>query len=391
MKLFKRKWKKKQKSIDEILEQVTEDVLTPEEMEDEHKVHHYVLDHCEQIIETAKELEAQKAEYRVMTSYLKDIQLIEEMPEKEAGILRDAASNILTLNQSRDDYLQTSKKITDSQYNQMQQDEKIITSAIRTLQENERYQALVKKDMQYLDGEKNEWIYYRRELLSEQKLLRRLSYMLFGVLIILMAVILVLQMGFEMDTRLLFMILLFTGGAAGTAIYIRMQNNTAEIKKAENNTNRAITLLNKVKIKYVHSTNAVDYACEKYHVHNSYELNYLWEQYMEANREREKYERTSEDLEYFSGKLLRMLRNFNLYDPKVWLYQADALVDKREMVEIKHNLIERRQKLRSRIEYNMDVVLEQKEEIEGLMKEFGSDIPEVRQILESIDKLCGVS
>ena len=96
MKLFKRKWKKKQKSIDEILEQVTEDVLTPEEMEDEHKVHHYVLDHCEQIIETAKELEAQKAEYRVMTSYLKDIQLIEEMPEKEAGILRDAASNILT-------------------------------------------------------------------------------------------------------------------------------------------------------------------------------------------------------------------------------------------------------------------------------------------------------
>ncbi len=391
MKLFKRKWKKKQKSIDEILDQVTEDVLTPEEMEDEHKVHHYVLDHCEQIIETAKELEAQKAEYRVMTSYLKDIQLIEEMPEKEAGILRDAASNILTLNQSRDDYLQTSKKITDSQYNQMQQDEKIITSAIRTLQENERYQALVKKDMQYLDGEKNEWIYYRRELLSEQKLLRRLSYVLFGVLIILMAVILVLQMGFEMDTRLLFMILLFTGGAAGTAIYIRMQNNTAEIKKAENNTNRAITLLNKVKIKYVHSTNAVDYTCEKYHVHNSYELNYLWEQYMEANREREKYERTSEDLEYFSGKLLRMLRNFNLYDPKVWLNQADALVDKREMVEIKHNLIERRQKLRGRIEYNMDVVLEQKEEIEGLMKEFGSDIPEVRQILESIDKLCGVS
>ncbi len=391
MKLFKRKWKKKQKSIDEILEQVTEDVLTPEEMEDEHKVHHYVLDHCEQIIETAKELEAQKAEYRVMTSYLKDIQLIEEMPEKEAGILRDTASNILTLNQSRDDYLQTSKKITDSQYNQMQQDEKIITSAIRTLQENERYQALVKKDMQYLDGEKNEWIYYRRELLSEQKLLRRLSYVLFGVLIILMAVILVLQMGFEMDTRLLFMILLFTGGAAGTAIYIRMQNNTAEIKKAENNTNRAITLLNKVKIKYVHSTNAVDYTCEKYHVHNSYELNYLWEQYMEANREREKYERTSEDLEYFSGKLLRMLRNFNLYDPKVWLNQADALVDKREMVEIKHNLIERRQKLRSRIEYNMDVVLEQKEEIEDLMKEFGSDIPEVRQILESIDKLCGVA
>ena len=169
----------------------------------------------------------------------------------------------------------------------------------------------------------------------------------------------------------------------------RNQNNTREIKRAEVNMNHAITLLNRTKIKYVNSTNAVDYACEKYHVHNSYELTYLWEQYLEAKREREKFERNSDDLEYFNGKLVRMLQKYELYDAKVWISQPNALVDKREMVEIKHELLSRRQKIRASIEYNMDVVLEQKEEIEKLMKEYHEEIPEVREIINSVDRLCG--
>ncbi len=40
--------------------------------------------------------------------------------------------------------------------------------------------------------------------------------------------------------------------------------------------------MNKIKFKYVNTKNAVDYACEKYHVHNSKELTYIWEQYQDA-------------------------------------------------------------------------------------------------------------
>ena len=390
MKLFRRK-KRPEKNITDILSKVTEDVLSEEESKDTKKVQHFVLGHCEQIIESAKELEDEKAEYRIVTSYLTDIQIIEELPEREADILRDTANSILTLNQSREDFLSTSKKITDAQFTQMEQDEKIITTAICTLQENEKYQSAVKRDMQYLEGEKTEWTYYRQELLDEQKFLHKLSYALFGVLVMLLAIILVLKVGFLVDVRILFTLLIFAAAAAGSFVLIRMQNNVKEIKKSEVNMNHAITLLNKTKVKYVHSTNAVDYACEKYHVHNSYELNYLWEQYMEAVRERDKYERNSADLEFFHGKLVRMLHSFKLYDAKVWINQPNALVDKREMVEIKHGRLTRSEKLRGRIEYKMDVVLEQKEEIERLMKQYHEEIPEVRQILNSIDKLCGIS
>ncbi len=385
------KWKKKkEKNLDDILNEVTEE-LSPSDMADEKKVQHYVLEHCQQMIEAAKELEEEKSEYRVVTSYLKDIQVLEEMPEAEMVILKDTASNIIMLDQSRESYLSTTKKITDSQYAQMQRDEDKIAAAIQSLQSNEKYQSAVKRDMQYLEGEKTEWIYYKQELQNEQKIMRRLAYGLFGMLLVLLTVILVLQVGFETDTRYLFMILTAAGAIGGFSIYIRMQNNTEEMKKADLNTNHAITLLNKTKIKYVNTTNAVDYACEKYHVANSYELNYIWEQYMEAKREREKFERTSDDLEYFRGKLVRMLRNYKLYDAKVWITQPQAIVDKREMVEIKHELVERRQKLRTRIEYQMDAVLEQKEEIEELMKKVGSEIPEVLEIIASVNKLCGIA
>lgn len=391
MKLLKHLLKKRKqpKDIDEILNQVTED-LTPEDMSNERKVQHYILEHCEQVIGAAKELEEQKSEYRVVTNYLKDIQILEDLSEEETAVFQDTASNIIALNQSRDDYLTTAKKINDSQFVQMQREEDQMASAIATLQSNEMYQASVKRDMQYLEGEKMEWIYYRQEIENEQRLLRTFSYVLFGVFLMLLAIILTLRMGFAADTRMLLMCLIAAGAIGGGFLFIRMQNNSMAIKKAKVNTNHAIALLNRTKVKYVNVTNAVDYTCEKYHVKNSYELNYIWEQYIEAKRERERFERTSDDLQYFEGKMVRMLKKYNLYDAEVWVTQPQALVDKREMVEIKHNLIERRQKLRSRIEYHMDVVLEQKEEIEQLMRQIETDIPEVHEIISSVNRLCGI-
>lgn len=99
-------------------------------------------------------------------------------------------------------------------------------------------------------------------------------------------------------------------------MFWRMQNDERERKKAQASINKAITLLNSVKLKYVNITNAVDYACEKYHVHNSDELNYIWEQYLEAVKEREKYQRTNEDLEYFTSRLIRDLHAYHYMTQK---------------------------------------------------------------------------
>ena len=337
------------------------------------KVQHYILDCCEQIIEASKEIEEEKAEYKIVTDYLNDIQILEDLPDEEADAIRGAAENVQKLDRLRDEYQNSEKRISDVQFVQMQQEE--------------TYQNAVKKDMNYLEGEKTEWYYNKLELLHQQKILKMLSFVLLGVCFASMVILLVLQIGFHTDTTYAWMSVILIAAVGSFCIFIKMSSNQTEIKRSEVNMNHAIVLLNKVKFKYVNVTNAVDYAREKYHVKNAYELKYLWEQYLNEVKEREKFRQTNEDLEYFNTKLVRLLKRYRLYDASVWINQSSALVDKKEMVEVKHNLIVRRQKLRSRIEYNMQNIRERRDEVDRMLRKEHINTPEVRQIINSIDNL----
>lgn len=389
MGLFKRK--KKQKPVTMSVRQENSgsrsETASREAFQNRKSIQHYIIKCCEQIIEAKKELEEEKTEYRVVTDYLNDIQILEELADEDLAEIRNAAENVRRLDRLRDEYQNAEKKISDAQFAQMQQEEERIPDAIVRLQTNEAYQATVKKDMNYLEGEKNEWFYNKQELLHQQKILKLLSCGLLGVFAMSVAILFVLQTGFRGDTRYAWMGVLLTAAVGGFCIFLKMSSNQTGIKQSEVNMNRAVELLNKVKFKYVNVTNAVDYACEKYHVKNSYELNYIWEQYLNEVKEREKFKKTNEDLEYFNDKLVRLLKRYRLYDAKVWLNQSSALTDKNEMVEVKHNLIVRRQKLRARIEYNNKNIRERRAEIDHILKKQNINTPEIRGIIDSIDQL----
>lgn len=391
MGFFKKRKIKKQREgkLQDSLQSEMEEGLK-EDLSDRKKVQHFIIGCCEQIIEAAREIEEEKAEYRIVTDYLNDIQILEELPEEDILEIQNAAENVQKLDRLRDEYQNSEKRISDVQFVQMQQEEEQIPDAIKRLQSNEAYQNTVKKDMNYLEGEKTEWYYNKLELTRQQKILKSLSCILLGVFAMSMAILLVLQIGFSVDITYAWMSVFLIAAVGGFCIFIKMSSNQTEIKRSEINMNHAITLLNKMKFKYVNVTNAVDYAREKYHVKNAYELNYLWEQYLNEVKEREKFKQTNEDLEYFNMKLVRLLKHYRLYDAQVWINQSSALVDKKEMVEVKHNLIVRRQKLRSRIEYNSQNIRERRDEIDRLLKKENIYTPEIREIINSIDQLSGV-
>ena len=357
---------------------------------DSKQVQHYIINCCEQIIEAGKELEEEKSEYRIVTDYLKDIQLIEELPQQDMMEIRAAAESVQNLNRMRDEYHNSEKRISDVQFVQMQQEEDKIPDAINRLKSNEAYQNTVKRDMNYLEGEKNEWYYNKLELKHQQEILKKLSFGLFGLFVVCMAILLLLQLSFSFDITYSFMAVILIAAVGAFAIFLKMSSNQTEIRQSEVNMNHAITLLNKIKFKYVNVTNAVDYAREKYHVKNAYEFNYIWEQYLNELKEREKFRQANEDLEYYNAKLVRLLKRYRLYDAGVWVNQSSALVDKKEMVEVKHNLIVRRQKLRSRIEYNADNIRNKRAEVDRLLKKEHIDTQEIRQIIDSIDQLKAV-
>ncbi len=348
-------------------------------------------EYCEQILAAAKNLDETKREYKVVTDYLTDIQTIEDLPEAELEKIQETAQNVLNLNEARDAYLNKSKTISDAQFAQMEQLEREMPEIIKRLQSNESYQTTVKRDMQYLEGEREEWRYYQDSLEQEEKVLRKLLYGLIGLFAVSVVAIVILGIVMKFDIKMPFVIASLVAGAAGAAMAWRLQNDGMEIRKAQANINRAIVLLNKVKFKYVNVTNAVDYACEKYHVKNGYELSYIWDQYLEAVKERDKYQRTNDELEYFNDKLIRQLQKYRFYDARIWIHQVKALLDKKEMVEVKHELLVRRQKLRGGIESQVEEVRAARTEIENMVKNRPEASKEIKAILDSLDEVCGLA
>ena len=76
-----------------------------------------------------------------------------------------------------------------------------------------------------------------------------------------------------------------------------------------------------------------------------------------------------------------------LYDAKVWLNYTNAIIDPREMVELKHELITRRQKLRARIEYNTNVMDNTKTELLKSKKRLEEPSAQIDQIINKIEQL----
>lgn len=346
-----------------------------------------VIESCEQIIDVTREFEDARKEYALVTEYLKDIETIGSLPKDESKALKEAAKNIFTLNQARNDYMKTENKISDSQFAQMQELEDDLPGIIRRLKDNEEYLDTVNRDLRNLGAEKAELEIEKEECQSKQKHLKVIAILLivlFAAIIVLCALMRVLM---EKDTSLIMMAVSFVIVLLGTYVFLRYQKCQKEIERCMLNKNHAILLENRVKIKYVNIKNAVDYSCKKYHVKNSRDLTYVYEQYQAAVIEREKFQRTSEDLEYNSEKMLSILKKHNLYDAKVWLNYANAIVNEKDMVELKHNLIVRRQKLRNRMEYNIGVITQLRATILLHRSELGDKAGEVSRLLNKIAQL----
>lgn len=389
--LFFGKKRKKEQEIDEAFAKVYQEIETIDNWNDPKKLEHYILDSCEQIIALTKEIEGEKTEYRIVTSYLTDIQTIEGLPEEMHQSIREAATNIEQLNAARQAYEKASYQISEEQFMLMEQEEDDIPQTIHRMLDNERYQDKVRRDKNILEAQKNQWEIEREAITGERKILKRASVLLFILYVTLLILLFVLQMMAKMDLTVAFLVLFCVGALGGAIIYFRSLYLQKQMRQATRNENQAISLLNVVCMKYVNVTKAVEYTKDKFDIHNSTELNYVWEQYTSAVREKEKFLRNNDDLEYFNGRLIRLLQRIDLYDRKIWLTQTKALIDDQEMVEIKHNLVKRRQKIRAHIEENRKIVQSERNEIDRLMTEHEHYVPEIIEIISSVDKLCGLN
>ncbi len=344
----------------------------PIESKEERK--NFMKENCDQIMEATKQIEEAKVEYQAVTSYLTDMQKIDMIPVEERESLDDAARKIITFTRERAKYHNSDIKITDAQFKNIERFETVIPDEINRIREEEIYNSAIKNDMRHLEGERGALLYEQEEIVAKQKYLKGLAIITCILVAALLLLFLAISYVFEIDTMIPYIMTITMAALSAFYIFYESRRNNYNIVIVDRKLNRAISLLNKVKIKCVNNTNSLDYAYNKYSVNSAMELEYLWNQYIKAKEEEKRYRKNTEMLNLYNETLVKELKRFKIADPDIWVYQSVAIIDKKEMVEIRHRLNVRRQKLRDRIDYNNKL----KETSLSEMKEIIAHKPELK-------------
>lgn len=377
------------RDYDEYDEEEWEEEQAPQEIDfnNREQRNDFVRNCLEKMAEATKELENLNFEYNMVTSYLKDMEEIEALPPEESEQLKDCARRVSLLQERKTDFMGRPHRITDEKYRMVERMEDQIEEGYQKITDAENYQELIRKDLTRLEGEKHAYLYRKNEvmrLISDTKGMAIICVTALGLCVLLL---LFLQFFLEMDTQLGYLLTAGVTAIGITLIYVRHMDARRELRRVETGINRIILLQNKVKIRYVNNTNLLEYLYMKYGVSSARELTQLWENYKLEKEERERFRRAELDLDYNEQELLQMLKCYQIQDPAIWLHQTEAILEPREMVEIRHNLIIRRQSLRRRMDYNKEVVAgTSQRDIKALVERYPKYAKEIMATVEEYEK-----
>ena len=379
------KWKRRDDEPEYEIEDWNEIVYDRDDLQinDKKQRKEYVQGCLEQIAEASKELEELEFEYNMVTSYLKDMEEIEALPEEEREILCECAKKIDALEEQQSGFRERKNRLDDGKFRQMQRLEEEVQEGLEKLTEAEHYQDLIKRDLRRLDGEKQAYTFRKNELRHVIADTRSMTIVCSVAVIACILLLLLLQFTLQLDTKIGYLLAAGIGAVAITLIYIKHMDAKRELEQVENGISRIIRLQNTVKIRYVNNTHLLDYLYMKYDVSSAGELGKSWQRYQDEKEERHSYQQAERELDQYQKELLHTLRRYQVKDPMIWLHQTRAILDKKEMVEIRHNLIIRRQSLRRRMDYNKEVIAGKAQaEIKDLAEKYPRYAKEILNIVD---------
>lgn len=350
---------------------------------DEEQRSRYVVNCLEQMAEASKEIDLLTGEYNLVTSYLTDTDEIEALPESEREVIDLIARKLSTLEQETKRYRGKKNRMSDTLYYQMRRRETEVAEGIEKLKEAEHYAGLVKRDLRRLDGERNAYEYRRAELHNGMNNLRGMAVIFLTALVVCVLMLLGLQFIFEMDTYVGYILAVAVAAVALTVLSVKFMDADKEQRRVERGINKIIQLQNKVKIRYVNNRQLLDYLYLKYETDSAKNLEISWNNYLQEKEERKQFAEAEAKTEFYQKELVEKLSHYRVSDPHRWIHQVGALLDRREMVEIRHELVQRRQSLRKQLDYNTDVAQTAKKEIMTVVEQHPAY---AREILEMVDR-----
>lgn len=357
------------------------------DMHDAYQRQKYTQSCMDQIAEATRETERLEEEYKVVNAHLKDIEEIEMLSGQDKDFLCEHAKGIKNLGRDTSVYEGKKDRMRDSDFKKMRRLEANAHEGIMKLREAEQYQEAIKQDLRRLESEKQANIYRQSEATIGLNNYRGMAVILACAVFICIALLLFLQFAMELDTTVGYVLIMLAAGIAFITLYIKYTDMTQEKRKASININKLILLQNKVKIRYVNNTNLLDYLYLKYDISSAEALDKLWNQYLREKDERIRMEEAMADLEFHQNELVKLLKRYRLEDPMAWLHQTEAILDPKEMVEVRHGLIVRRQQLRRQMEYNRELAILAQNEIKEVVDEYPKYAAEIMELVTEYEKM----
>lgn len=343
---------------------------------------------CDRISGANARISELKMEYQSVNAYLSDIQIIEGLSDKQEEEIVKCAKKVVVLDKDRRDFGRSMSKLSERQYSHMREIEDDIQQILKQMSDDEKYCESVKTDMRYLEGERTGLKIEIQEQKNRLYLLAGISKIGIAAFLVLLSLFLILNFQYNKDMSMLIYALVGVG-AVFTGVVFYMQNKAEyEMKLAKVRLNRAIGLLNKIKLKYVNIAGRLSYSYEKHGVKSAYQLNKVWGAYITLKKEHEVYNRASTRLVQAEEELLKLLQLANVKDSNIWISQAYALINQNDMEEIKGQLMHRREKLKNSLEYNNGIIEKARSEIKSIVLSNREQAQELMGILDAYEELA---
>lgn len=342
----------------------------------------YVQECCESIVEIDHQIEETKQEYEKVTSRLTDIQRIDRIENGERASMLDICRRIMRLTQERNQFKNRSLTITDAQIRRFDRYEDSLDQEVRKMYDAETYQRAIESDLKHLEKEKKKLHREQREIVERQNALKGMAKVLILLILSLFVLFAVIYYALYIDMTYPYLGTVLLAAISSTIIFMESLRNRQGNVLVGRKINKAISLLNRVKIKYINNRNMIDYNCEKFHVKNAADFEKQWIDYRRAKEYERKFQENTEQLNRQQELLVDLLSSRQVSEPELWLSQTLAITDNREMVEIRHALNVQRGKLRERISYNEDAKRNMLDRIDQVLSEH----PEMKEDLVEIIK-----
>lgn len=338
---------------------------------------------CEQIKFLRVQQQAVTKEFEQVTQFLSDVQKIENLPEHVKGEICDTARTLMGLDIERDRFRSGKNKlISPSDYKCMDMYSEEIPDKLVDLGKKEDYLNLIKEDMHKLEGEKGSISYNRTQAEDKRKFLNRMSYCILAICVTVFIVLIMLTSYTLGDYKVPF---LLTGICVVCYLiyyFATVRKCLAVSRRSTREMNRANQLLNKVKVKYVNTTNALEYSYEKYHVNNLMELQYKWQTFVRVKEEEKRFRSNTNLLNEYRRKLTMLLDSIGFTKSDTWSVQPEVFIDRGELLTFKDAITKRRNKLRMQMDYNIRQQDNAMNDIEALKRRYISQINIINYCLE---------